>query len=442
MTRGSDALRPIARLARSGLIIGLLCALLFAACGGDGQSGSSDSSGRGPAPPANQRYGFSGDSVEIQWDPSADADTYTVLHATQPDADCQSAYAQAQAASDQSSTARAPGPSHGCVAIGTGLYSHGFTHFGPDIVSGERPYYWVVACNDRGCSPIDRDNPAQPPPPTPEQIRAVRDGSAVRISWDPVADASEYEVYLCDDGGWCERLGSFISEPSFVHQLPVLKPQGLTVIDRGDDSLSVRWLEVHGGSVDLRYQVAACNSVGCSRVGEGQRSAAVSYLEVGHYQLHRRTSQSQFAVVRDDLTLGQHVDEGLEPSTIYYYTVQYCNDAGCSPLSDETGGLTEAAGPVDPPPPPTGFRGEKIDVSGRGDDARVSWLTVDGATWYEVHQDSDGYSLDALISAPHTSHYDAQPNRGPLGTYWTTSYKVRACNKAGCSSFTDVVTLE
>lgn len=426
--------RAITRLARRGWIIGLLCALAVNACGGGLD--------QPPTSPANQRYGFSGDSADIQWDPSPGAETYAVFHATRPDADCQSAHEQAQASSGQSATESAlVGSSDGCVALGQELYSLSLRHSLRDASASDQHYIWVVACNDRGCSPIDRNNPAQPPPATPEQIRAELDGSKILISWKPVADASGYQVYLCQGRGWCERAGALVSEPSFVHQLPLLQPRGVNVIDRSYDSLSVRWLEVHGGSVDLRYQVAACNRVGCSRVGEGGTFAAVSYVEVGRYQLHRRTANSQFAVVREDLTLGQYVDEGLEPSTVYYYTVQYCNDTGCSPPSDEAGGLTEAEGSVGPPARPSGFRGEKIDVSGRGDDARVSWLTVDGATWYEVHQGPNGYALDALISAPHTSHYDGQPNRGPFGTYLTTSYKVRACNKGGCSSFTDVVTM-
>ncbi len=423
----SDARRAMTLVTRSAWILGLLGALFAAACGGDSEP---------PAPPANQRYGFDGDLVEIQWDPSPDAETYAVFHATRADADCQAAFGQAEASSDQA-TVSPSGSSSGCAALGQGLLTLGLSHR-LDSAPGAEHYIWVVACNDAGCSPIDRDNPAQPPPASPAGIQAELDGSAVRISWDPVDGSREYRVYFCDEASWCQSIASPVGETLFVHELPPRQPWGAEVIDRSEDSLSLRWAEVHGGSVNLRYQVVACNGDFCSPAAV----ATLSYVDIGVYHLQRRTADSQFALVRGDLTLAQHVDQNLDPDTTYYYTVQYCNDAGCSPPSDETGGVTEAEGPVDPPATPSGFVGDKIDVSGRGDDARVSWLTVEGATWYEVHQDSDGYSLDARISAPHTSHYDDQPNRGPLGTYWTTSYKVRACNKAGCSSFTDVVTLD
>lgn len=425
----TDARRAMNRCARSAWILGILCALLAAACG-DGEP---------PATPASQRYGLDGlndDLAHVRWDPSPGAKTYAVFHATRPDADCQAAFEHVQASSDQA-TVSPPSSSSGCVALAQGLHTLGLSHQRLHGPPGGEHYFWVVACNDAGCSPIDRENPALPPPAAPARIQAELDGSGVRISWDPVDGASEYQVYRCE-GEWCERIAPSVRETSFVHQLPVRQPWGVEVIDRSEDSLSLRWAEVHGDSVYLRYQVAACHSDFCSTAAV----ATLSFVDIGRYLLHRRTADNQFAVVRDDLTLGQYVDQNLDPDTTYYYTVQYCNDAGCSPQSDETGGLTEAQGPVDRPPTPSGFRGEKIDITAGGDDARVSWLTVEGATWYEVEQGGISFKLDARISAPQTSHYDGKPNRGVFGTYQTTRYKVRACNKAGCSSFTDVVTLE
>lgn len=405
----------VSRIARCGWMLGLLVALAVSACGGDGQADT-------PAPPANQRFipGNSGGSVLIEWDHSLGAETYSVYHSTRADSGCRLEGDQPQ----------------GCTLLRGDVYE---PYVLVEHTGGEDQFYWVVACNAGGCSQIDSENPAQPPPPAPEQIQAVLQEAEVRISWELVPDATQYDLYQCDEDDWCRPIQRSITELSAVHRLPGPETPVINVVDRSEDSLALRWLVVHGGSVELRYQVAACIRSNCSTVGEGQKSATVSYVEVGRYELRRRSTDGQFAVLRDDVTQAQYIDEGLQPSTVYYYTVRYCNNAGCSPLADETGGLTEAEGPVDPPPMPSGFRGEKIDISGGGDDARVSWLTADGATWYEVHQ---GPALDAQISAPQTSHYDAQPNRALFGAYVTTSYRVRACNKAGCSSFTNFVTMD
>ena len=171
-------------------------------------------------------------------------------------------------------------------------------------------------------------------------------------------------------------------------------------------------------------------------------SGAVIYSFVGQYQLHRRTEQSQFELLETTSTRTEHVDADVRPDSIYFYKVQYCTDIECSTLSNESGGVTEAVGEVAVPQMPAGFRGEKIDVSGGGDDARVHWSGTEGATYYEVYQDSDATWPDAEISAPQSSYRDSSPNRGPFGTYLTTGYRVRACNKAGCSALTDFVKLD
>ena len=134
---------------------------------------------------------------------------------------------------------------------------------------------------------------------------------------------------------------------------------------------------------------------------------------------------------------GNFHDTGLAPDSTYYYQAQSCGSGGCSEFSQETGGVTESAGQVNPPAAPT-VQGEKIDVPYGGDDARVTWIAIEGATYYEVYQ---GSNLDAEISAPRTTYRDGSPNRAVFGEYSTTSYRVKACNKAGCSPFSEIVTI-
>ena len=129
-------------------------------------------------------------------------------------------------------------------------------------------------------------------------------------------------------------------------------------------------------------------------------------------------------------------DHGLDPDTTYYYSARHCNSVGCSRYSEEIGGVTEAAGQVEVPSIPTGVRGMKIDVSLGTDDARVTWSAVSGATYYEVYQ---GSNFDAEISAPLASYRDYSPNTRFLVGFVTTMYEVRACNKAGCSAFSETV---
>ena len=51
--------------------------------------------------------------------------------------------------------------------------------------------------------------------------------------------------------------------------------------------------------------------------------------------------------------------------------------------------------------------------------------------------------LLVAINAPlEAQSFDIAPNRAFFGEYTLTSWKVRACNKAGCSAFTNIVTIE
>ena len=129
-------------------------------------------------------------------------------------------------------------------------------------------------------------------------------------------------------------------------------------------------------------------------------------------------------------------DDGLQPSTVYSYEVRACNETGCS-SPGRAASLTEAVGLVDIPSPPT-IQAEKVDVAGGTDDARVTWGKVDGATYYEVYQrgDNRGFNLDAVVSAPRTSYYDNSP-RSHFWQLISTTYTVKACNKAGCSAHSE-----
>ena len=165
---------------------------------------------------------------------------------------------------------------------------------------------------------------------------------------------------------------------------------------------------------------------------------SVWIFQATYYEIRRRAATAPV----EWTDLGRHdsrtlEDHGLDPDATYYYSARGCNSVGCTRYSGETGGVTESAGQVDVPSIPTGVRGMKVSIPQGTDDARVTWSAAPGATYYEVYRGSD---LDAEISAPQTGYYDGSPNN-IFGAFQTTSYKVRACNKAGCSAFSETVTV-
>ena len=159
-----------------------------------------------------------------------------------------------------------------------------------------------------------------------------------------------------------------------------------------------------------------------------------------HYALRRRgaTASGQWVDLEVRDTDGRFEDRGLAAQSTYHYTLQACNAAGCSESSPATGGVTEASGRANPPAAPS-LDGERVPDRTT---ASLSWNNIAGATYYRVYQD-DG--LDAEVSAPQTAHIDLSPNSS-FSLFWgwsfdKTVYRVKACNKAGCSPFSNKITL-
>ncbi len=201
-------------------------------------------------------------------------------------------------------------------------------------------------------------------------------------------------------------------------------------LDPGNNCSSATGVEVYmpspfGWVVDRSHE-----SLTSRIMGSGQTS----------YQIYRSDAEGGgYGLVTELPASGEattYADGGLEPNTVYYYKAVACNGPVCSEDSNEWGGLTEVVGPVDIPAVPR-IRGEKVNVPFGTDKARVHWDPVPWATYYRVYHDNH---LDAEVSAPATSYYDNHPNTF-LGAYQATSYRVQACNKAGCSDFSETVTM-
>ena len=184
--------------------------------------------------------------------------------------------------------------------------------------------------------------------------------------------------------------------------------------------------------------------------GRTSHSLTVEWLDpwetdaFDYYQIHASSShEGPHSLVTSSLEEGTHVHGGLDPDTTYYLVVLACHQFGCS--SEAVVAATESEGPVSIPSSPSGFRGEKIEIDNNPDDARLTWDAVEGATHYELWKGSDPnlpFEMLVRVSAPlHAQSVDIAPNRGYFGDYSLTSWKVRSCNKAGCSPFSKTVTI-
>ena len=141
--------------------------------------------------PSNLSYAYQGSTIVISWDPVDGADRYNLYHDDALDSSCRLSPS---------------GKPKFCDYLATVLAETTYTHADP---AAGRNYYWVIACNSSGCSPLDAENAASPPadtpyrpgldyPPAPSNLTYAFEGSSVVINWDPVDDADYYNLYHHD----------------------------------------------------------------------------------------------------------------------------------------------------------------------------------------------------------------------------------------------------
>ncbi len=429
---GRDAAAAVSAWARAAVLSGFLLVLAMTAC----------ETQIPPDTPANQRYGYVGSVVVLRWDYTV-AESYTIYYGGPG---CHLNDSQPVS----------------CTELASGFLDTSYTHDSPN--AGARDY-WVVACNESGCSEIDTANPARRLPGVPDNVHVVQDGLSLKLTWDPVREATHYKVYHNDGRAFCSspsgtpnctELDGSVAGTSYAVEPPAPRPPDLPrVVGRTSDALTVDWSERE----DYRYYwVSACGDTGCSPVVD--ELAASMEVTTRFYKIYRLPRD---AAERDEVLeytpedfspdRSRYVDKGLRPNAVYYYRVAACNDNGCS-IDDDlarrrvadgaAAGLTESDGPVDAPSVPA-LQGKKIEISGGGDSAEVTWDSMEGATYYELWKGSDPsrpFGLAGEISAPLEFQSYATPvNRAFFGEYSVTSWKVKACNKAGCSPFSNVVTI-
>ena len=202
-----------------------------------GETGSGTSTNTPPAAPANISFVRDGTSTRLTWDAVPGADYYKIYYDDFFDNECK---------------LWANGRLSFCEELASRVTGTNYVHTSPDH---DTNYYWVTACNSGGCSDIDSENPAtfiDTRPGAPTNVRYVRDGASIRLTWDAVSGADYYKIYhddffssgcrLTSSGrtSFCEELASRVTGTSYVHTNP-------------DDDTNYYW-------------VTACNSGGCSDI--------------------------------------------------------------------------------------------------------------------------------------------------------------------------------
>ena len=146
------------------------------------------------------------------------------------------------------------------------------------------------------------------------------------------------------------------------------------------------------------------------------------------YKVYRATSKSGTYSLLGTVTTTSYTNTGAKEGTTYYYKVKAANGAGESAYSNVVSGKVV----VTPKPAAPVVRIGNSASSGK---PMLTWNAVGGATSYRIYRSTSkgsGYSLLGTVTA--TSYTNTGAKAGT--TYY---YRVKACNDAGLSPYSNVV---
>lgn len=272
-------------------------------------------------------------------------------------------------------------------------------------------------------------------PDTPANQRYWYDvGGMIVIHWDPLEKASSYAIHALDRN---VPLPPRWNNPK----------DGPCILGRE----SGEYILIRCPESESNY----CQII--RRSGENEQLSCSEFVKLRHSILIQRNDPLEMGETRSttaSLMVERSISRCTPVSPAVFVTA--CNFRGCSEI--DTANPAQCLPDPDGPPPavPTGFKAKKHITSEAPDDASVEWDTVDGATFYELWQGPRFHLADKIRS--YGLEYDNDSNtlepdgkikpiytpvnREIFGQYTTTSWKVRACTKAGCSPFSETLTID
>jgi fibronectin type 3 domain-containing protein len=176
---------------------------------------------------------------------------------------------------------------------------------------------------------------------------------------------------------------------------------------------------------------------GLSAVTSSSTSIALTWTDASDdeegFRIYRGTSSGDISSVAGTVGAGTNTftDNGLTPSTTYYYEVTAYNGASESERSNMDSDTTDAT-PVTIPNAPTGLSATTIN----GERVDLAWNDASGnETHFYIYRGPSAGSLNQLatVSANTSSYSDTSVTGG--NTY---NYQVRAYNSAGLSSGSNI----
>ncbi|MCH7759357.1 fibronectin type III domain-containing protein, partial [Patescibacteria group bacterium] len=342
-----------------------------------------------------------------------------------------------------------------------------------------------------------------PPPPVPDRPLNFTAQSIylnkIELNWRDVAYETRYEIHRKQD----EALYYSYSATSNVFQIAAIGRYTLLDIVNADDTSYIDNDSNLVLGARYRYRIRACNAGGCSNwsspvaviipsppitAPDQLTATAVAHNKIDlswrersrgtRYEIQRKQEIIQFRELEldNDFLLDSGLDNdfyiaqiysytlidvvsatvtsykdrtGLDPESQYRYRVRACNAGGCTSWSRSAAAITLTA----PPPAPTNPPSELSATASSYNQVNLTWVdNSDNEDSFEIQRKRPGvfyysaatsdfqiagsgrYTLIDMVGENETTYRDI--NVSPETEY---TYRVRACNRGGCSGWSDEV---
>ena len=248
----------------------------------------------------------------------------------------------------------------------------------------------------------DRDDDvpkAGPRPAAPTNVIAVGGDAQVTISWDPVANATSYDLFYTskpniakeededeDDDKDAKRVKN-VTSPFVLKNLAAATTYSFIVraINNGRRGPASAEVSATTSATTPAPTIPAAPT-GVSAVG-GTKQATLSWTAVtgaSSYNLYWSTTTGVTTANGTKISgvSSPAVHTGLSDSSTYFYVLTAVNSAGESAASVQLAATTL---PTNAPPPSAPAAPTGVSATGGANQATVSWSAVTGATSYNVY---------------------------------------------------------
>ena len=295
--------------------------------------------------------------------------------------------------------------------------------------TGTTYYYRVKAVNRNGMasgySNIVSGKAKAAAPAAPSVTAGNSSTGKPRLTWKAVSGAVSYRIYRSESRGTGYSLLGTTSSTSYVNTGAAAgKTYYYRVKAVNRDGMASGYSNIVSGKAKAAAPAAPSVTIGNSSTGKPQLtwkavSGAVSY------RIYRSESRGTGYSLLGTTSSTSYVNTGAAAGKTYYYRVKAVNrDGMASGYSNIVSGKATLPAPV-----------LNIGLSVSSGKPMLAWDAVPGATSYRIYRSTSrgtGYSL--LATTTSTSYVNTSAAKGT--TYY---YRVKACNAAGLSPYSNIV---